>query len=150
AEITRIVEEKARRALHHREWGAQVVRHRAEERAPEPLRLHLDARAIRLLREGRPLERHRELRREGIRESLLLGIVEALADAGIEAEHTESTLRRSRGDERDVEAVAAGKGRRPEARFAAMIEDPLHDGRAVAGHESVGGVARLHVAAFRD
>ena len=88
-----VAEERARRARHDGEGRPEVVRHGAEERVAELLRLGAQVRAARLFRELPSLERRADEARERLEQLSLLGIAHLPCRRGQQPEDPDAPAR---------------------------------------------------------
>ncbi len=114
--------QRAGRARDHRQWRAQVVRDRREQRVAQALALRRDARRRRLFAQGRSFPGQRNLSGERLEQVPLLGQQDA---PPVRRQHAEHAERPPRAAQRQVDG---GRGRQrvgAETGALAMIEDPL-------------------------
>jgi hypothetical protein len=101
-------------------------------------------RALRLVAELHALHRDGHLRRESARQPPLLRVPEALRIPREDAEHAADIAPADGRGEREVQALAAGHGVRPEAGLLPVAPHPAHDAHllAVRGIEPVASRGR--------
>ncbi len=122
-----LLDQRAGRAGDRRQRRAQVVGDRAEQGAPEPLRLGPEAGLLGFVHQRHALDGEGRLRGEGLEEVELLGCGRGLVRRRLDAEDPH---RAARGGEREIERSRAGERGAAATSHLPVLLHPLRDVRA--------------------